>query len=104
MPLLGLGEHNPIGNGYLDLDLLSQILLDTSHLGDKNPPALYTLRVVYGWQFAPRLAVFAGPSWNVLVSDRERAAPSLGFTPALTHEGRDVRVQQWPGGVLGVQL
>lgn len=104
LPMIGFGQHNPLGRGFLDVDLLSYVLLDTDDLERKEPASLHTLRLVYGWQFAPRFAVFAGPTWNVLLSQSDRAAPELGFTPTVSETTDSVRVQQWPGGVIGVQL
>ncbi|MFZ4735240.1 MAG: hypothetical protein ACOYM9_04805, partial [Bradymonadia bacterium] len=104
LPMIGFGQHNPLGPGYLDVDLLSYVLLDTKKMDNERPASLHTLRLVYGWQVAPRFAVFAGPTWNVLLSDVDRAAPDLGFTPGLSETTDSLRIQQWPGGVIGVQL
>ncbi|MCK6575145.1 caspase family protein [Myxococcota bacterium] len=103
LPFLGLGFHNPLGPGALDIDLLTHAMLDTSDFGHE-PPSLHTLRIVYGWQLLSRLAVFAGPTWNAMVSRTEHGTPDLGFTAPLIHRGDEIVVQQWPGAVLGVRM
>jgi hypothetical protein len=104
VPFLGFGVHNPIGNGFLDVDLLSHALLEDVGQRTDGPPTLHTLRLVYGWRFAPHFAVFAGPTWNTLLAKPENGIPDLGFTPTLSNGDADLRVLQWPGAVLGVEI
>jgi len=98
---LGAGLHwNLPGPLYTDLDFL--------HRHDKLQGVpwgtLYmtnTLRGVAGMQLAPRLAIFAGPSWNVLTTTC--GEPQGRRVRTLNREGK-VQTYAWPGLSIGIQL
>lgn len=81
----------------LDLDLLAQALHDDGTSADAG---IGSLRVVAAWRASPWLAVFAGPTANVLVTREDRPDLHLGWK--LRSGATEVRA--WPGFVAGVRL
>ena len=61
------------------------------------------LRFIGGWQLHPSIAVFAGLTLNVSVS-QVRDAPDYGWLSFYDERGDDTQVQIWPGFVVGVQF
>lgn len=103
---LGLGGHVPMGERFfMDFDL------DVHHLADETFADLDQIHlmprvaVTVGWRMVPRLALFAGPSLSVLVSEKTNgAALSLGADRLVRDGGEDgVHVRVWPGFVAGIQ-
>ena len=60
---------------------------------------------MFGWQPLERLAVWGGPTLNVMVDDPEHpvARPGYGWA-SQTYKDEDVRVRMWPGFVAGVRF
>jgi hypothetical protein len=82
----------------LDLDLLAQ----TVHHDTAEPRnVLATARALIAWYASPWMALFAGPTGNVLVSDeRQPYLERLGWK--LGHGSREVR--GWVGFAAGLRL
>jgi hypothetical protein len=98
----GLGAHvTPLESLFVDVDAVAhgELLFDS---GDRND--LYQLRAVVGYRFFRGLAVFAGPTANVLMSGRD--APSgvaPGYATTLTETG-SLRFRFWPGAAVGLEV
>ena len=102
---LGIGGHIPLNRFFVDVDAVG-------HSVGRGPEwfeegwlnLLSSLRLTGGWQLTDMLALTAGPSLNVWVSDREDgSAIPLYDLPLFHHEG-DVNVRIWPGFTVGLQL
>lgn len=80
----------------LDVELVAQLLLY-----DREEPksGIGTLRLLAGFRAARHLAVFAGPSLDVLLSDVERSDVRLGRALALRDHSR-----LWAGFAAGVRI
>jgi hypothetical protein len=97
----GIGGHIPISEAFaLDVDVMHHDL--AAFLATPKLVQLSQARAILAWTIVPRLAVFGGPTLNVLVSnDRRDYNPSpYGAFPAA--DG-DVSVRVWPGITLGVR-
>jgi hypothetical protein len=100
--VLGVGGHvTPAERLYVDFDLLFHVQLVPT---TTSPNQLSEIRAVVGYGFAPRLSVFVGPTFNVLVaSNLSRAdAPGFAWGPAQP-DPSSVAVRMWPGVVAGVE-
>jgi hypothetical protein len=115
----GFGVHIPVTDAvFIDLDMSGWAVTSGLRAGSAIA-GLSKARLMVGWQAAPRVAVFGGPTLNVLV---DRAAgevvplegesnvkvgrverPGYGWV-AYTHESEDVRVRVWPGFVAGMRF
>jgi hypothetical protein len=95
---LGVGTGFDLGARFtLDVDLLAQtIRYDDEEHADNG---LGTLRAIGGWNATPWMALFAGPTLNVLVSDDQH--PDVDF-------GRSIDVREtgrvWAGFVAGLRI
>ncbi len=98
---IGLGAHwNLPGPFFADLDGM----LRGNKLRGVPWGTLYqttTLRGNLGMNLAPRLAIIAGPSWNVLTTTCGQ--PDGRRVQVLSDEGR-VKAYAWPGLSVGIQL
>lgn len=97
----GIGFHVPINGSFaLDFDAMHHDL--AAFLATPKLVQLSQARAILAWTIVPRLAVFGGPTFNVLVSnDRRDYSPSpYGAVPVA--DG-DVSVRVWPGITLGVR-
>jgi hypothetical protein len=116
----GFGVHVPVTKTvFIDLDLsgwgVTSGLRQGAALG-----GLGKARVMAGWQAAPHLAIFGGPTLNVLVdaidpdpiplgNEAEGVRigkverPGYGWV-AYAHSFDDVRVRVWPGFVAGMRF
>lgn len=114
----GFGGHIPAGDKFfIDLDMASYGVTSGLRAG-ANLGALGKLRAMVGWQAAPRVAVFGGPTLNVLVDDLDNPVdrPGYGWVAYSTHqpdvilvddptfERQDIRVRVWPGFVAGIRF
>ena len=91
---------------FLDIDLATSVT--ANGLKFKVPlGVLGQLRVLFGWQPYDRLAVFGGPTLNVmgdrLLDVRDTARPGYGWEGASVHPG-NIRLRIWPGFALGVRF
>jgi hypothetical protein len=102
---IGLGGHIPLNRFFVDVDLLSH----GAYAGpDWNPEGgsdlLSSLRLTGGWQVIDKLAITAGPTLNVWVSEREdgSAVPFYDAFLYQWHGSEHVRI--WPGFTVGLQM
>jgi hypothetical protein len=102
---MGFGGHLPVTDDVgLDADVSGWVV--TSGLRAAPPLAsLGTVRAMVSWQLRPRLAVWGGPTFNVMVERAEDgvARPGYGWV-AGSHEVDDVRIRWWPGFAAGLRF
>ncbi len=99
LPTIGFGGHAPgTGRLFADLDVMSgQLLEGVPGLNLKN-----TGRVVGGLRLFGGLALTAGVSYNVLVT--ETCGPKYAGPGAAVFTPGPVQVRGWPGWMVGVEL
>jgi hypothetical protein len=120
----GFGAHVPVTDKlFIDIDLSGWGV--TSGLRAGAPLAGMTkLRAMVGWQAAPRVAIFGGPTLNALVDrvdpdvaplfddeEEDVRGPNLGRVDRpgygwVSYErvDRGLRLRMWPGFVAGVRF
>ena len=103
---LGLGVHTPIVGQRLwaDVDLLAS---HQSPQGGFNATVseLGVARAMVGLQLTDSLSVLGGPTWSALLTDsRGRVAPPPAPVPVFDAQGDRLRLRQWPGAQVAVQL
>jgi hypothetical protein len=103
---LGIGVHQPIIGDWVwtDLDLVAshQSGLGQLHLGVSE---LGVARAMVGVQLGPKLSVTGGPTWNGLLTvPRAIVAPPPSAFPVVDTQTDALRLRQWPGVQVGVQL
>ncbi|MBL4689598.1 MAG: hypothetical protein JKY37_33735, partial [Nannocystaceae bacterium] len=101
----GLGGHIPLrGPASLDIDLGGYIVF--SGLRPREPASnLAKLRVMFAWEFMPRVTLWGGPTFNVHNDDPRNGKGRPGYSwTAYTRAGRETRVRLWPGFVAGIRL
>jgi len=98
---VGLGAHFDLfGPFYADIDgLLRWNRVYGVDLGTLN--FQQTLRAVGAWQLAPHVAIFGGPSWNLLTTGC--GAPEGRKVQVLDERG-GIHSYAWPGFSLGVRF
>ncbi|RKH03157.1 caspase family protein, partial [Corallococcus sp. CA053C] len=103
---LGVGGHIPLGSRFwVDVDAVgSQVLSTDSPFSSKSNNLLAQARGMLGFQVMPRLAVFAGPTYNAWFTWGEPGFAKLTTLSVKSHSGTDSRVQHWPGFQLGVRI
>jgi hypothetical protein len=97
----GLGVHFPVGERFaLDFDLLHHDLAAFT-----SPAKLVQLsqaRLLLEVELADRMRLFAGPTFNVFVSqDPTDQSPSAFGSTTLTNASSPTRVAVWPGLTVG---
>lgn len=102
---LGLGAHMPLsGRVFLDIDGIGYGLLDLQEPGEQE--TLIQVRAVVGVAVVRRFALYAGPTFNVFLSERI-GAPSLSSPVSYglheSAEGYSLR-SIWPGLTAGLQV
>lgn len=99
---VGIGGHSPIGTAFfLDADLITAY----THAPALGPPSLdilNTARTVIGLSVTDRLAVTAGTSYNLQITDA--CGPKYGGPGTTVFRPGPVQVRGWPGFMVGVQL
>ncbi|RKG56185.1 caspase family protein [Corallococcus sp. AB011P] len=104
---LGLGGHIPLGSRFwVDVDVAaSQVLSTRDPFSSASNNMLTQARAMLGFQVMPRLAVFAGPTYNVAFTWGEPEFAKLTTLPVRSHViNADTRMQRWPGFQVGVRL
>ncbi|RKH02089.1 caspase family protein [Corallococcus carmarthensis] len=104
---LGLGGHIPLGSRFwVDVDVAaSQVLSTRDPFSSKSNNLLSQARAMLGFQVMPRLAVFAGPTYNVAFMWGESEFSKLTTLPVRSHTiDADTHMQRWPGFQMGVRL
>jgi hypothetical protein len=115
----GFGGHIPVTDEiFIDIDVSGWGVTSGLRAGSKLG-GLSKARLMVGWQAAPHVAIFGGPTFNVL-TDRAEAPdvpvrggkgvsaghverPGYGWVAYERTDG-DVRVRMWPGFVAGVRF
>lgn len=117
---LGFGGHIPVDEKiFVDLDASAWLVTSGLRSG-ANVGAMSKLRAMVGWQAAPHLALFGGPTLNALVDDLDRPVDRPGYgwvawssqagprpvdlPPDPTFDHARVRVRVWPGFVVGLRF
>jgi hypothetical protein len=102
---IGLGGHIPLNRFFVDIDLLSHGAYGGP---DWHPEGgsdlLSSLRLTGGWQVTDMLAITAGPTLNVWVSEREDGSAVPFYDAPLYHWHGSENVRIWPGLTIGLQL
>jgi hypothetical protein len=102
---IGLGGHIPLNRFFVDIDVLSHgVFSGPDWFPEGGSDLLSSLRLTGGWQVTDYLAITAGPTLNVWVSDREDGAAVPFYDAPLYqwHGSENVRI--WPGFTVGLQL
>jgi hypothetical protein len=98
---LGLGAHvTPAEKLYVDIDVIAQLQLDFFRSGDA--PRVYEARAVVGYKVLPQLALFAGPTFNVLAEATGARGGAPDYATDLADTSRN-SYRSWPGIALGVE-
>lgn len=103
---VGMGLHQPVigERVWADLDLVAshQSGLGQLHLGVSE---LGVARAMVGLQLNPRLSVTAGPTWSALLTaPRATVVAPPAPVPVVDTQTDQLRLRQWPGAQVGVQL
>jgi hypothetical protein len=104
---LGLGGHIPLGSRFwVDVDLAgSQMLSTRKPFSGDTANLLAQTRAMLGFQLMPRLAVFAGPTYNAWITWGQPEFAKLTTLSVRSHAfNTTARVQHWPGFQVGVRL
>jgi len=102
---LGIGGHVPINRLFVDVDLLSHgVWTGPDWFPEGGSDLLSSLRLTGGWQVTDRLAVTAGPTLNVWVSDREDGSQVPFYDAPLYKWDGSEHVRIWLGFSVGLQL
>lgn len=101
----GIGGHIPGERFFIDLDAVGSSL-HSERLFSHSEDLLTQLRVVGGWQVAPRFAIIAGVTGNTLIAREGARWDDLGTGSRVEWErlSGDTRVRVWPGVLLGIQI
>ncbi|MGH1346228.1 MAG: caspase family protein [Nannocystales bacterium] len=101
----GFGGHIPVGNSAaIDIDLGGySTFTDRSFQGHIG--GLTKARLMFAWSFAPRLTVWGGPTFNVVIEeDDDRPRLGYGWTAWSKNNTSGGRVALWPGFVGGLRF
>ncbi len=99
--ILGLGGHVPVADRwFIDTDALAE-WLPTSDDSTSYSQIAHA-RAILGYRILPELAVFAGPSYNVLLREAGSDFDEPGYARR-SGKSEEPEVQLWPGLVVGVQ-
>ncbi|MBX7082108.1 MAG: caspase family protein [Nannocystaceae bacterium] len=102
---LVFGGHVPIAKGaFVDIDLVSYAILEGMKV-TKRPGAVEQIRMLFGWQFKPRLTLYGGPTVSVFVHHVRDglARPGYGWSVYDRVDG-PTAVSLWPGFVAGLRF
>ena len=99
---MGIGIHIPSGSTYINIEALS-FHVNEDEWWTEDLQSINKLRLIGGWEVNPSLAVFAGLTLNVIVSDVNNGNHS-DWASFLDHDGSGTWVRIRPGVVAGVQF
>jgi hypothetical protein len=105
---LGVGAHmTPSKKLFVDLDLIDELELvfrasSTTTNYYQATTNVYQARVVVGYKLLPQVALFAGPTYNVLVAAPTAPAGAPGYAADLADSSSTI-VRGWPSVALGVE-
>lgn len=93
---------------WLDADIGSQVIVMNKPF--RGNPSLHQVRLLGRWQLKERLALFAGPTFNVLTHwdiddnpDQADRRPGYDYN-VYRYDGGHVGVMLWPGFAAGAQF
>ncbi|MCX6841055.1 MAG: hypothetical protein NTX53_02045 [candidate division WOR-3 bacterium] len=102
---LGIGGHIPLNRFFVDIDLLSHgVWTGPDWFPEGGSDLLSSLRLTGGWQVTDMLAITAGPTLNVWVSEREDGSSVPFYDAPLYQWHGSEHVRIWPGLTMGLQL
>jgi hypothetical protein len=102
---IGLGGHIPMKRFFVDIDLLSHgVFLGPDWFPEGGSDLLSSLRATAGWQVMRGLAITAGPTVCVWVSDHEPGTNVPIYGAPFSHWYGSENVCIWPGLTVGLQL
>jgi hypothetical protein len=102
---IGLGGHIPMKRFFVDIDLLSHgVFLGPDWFPEGGSDLLSSLRATAGWQVMRGLAITAGPTVCVWVSDHEPGTNVPIYGTPFCHWYGSENVCIWPGFTVGLQL
>ncbi|MCP4676844.1 MAG: caspase family protein [Deltaproteobacteria bacterium] len=101
--IAGLGGHFDFDPIWLEIDIVTHWLhrnFDWSSSGTMD--SVHKLRPTVGWRFADQISVFAGPTVNVLLSDKR----SVSYLPIIQSESvtNDIELKLSVGFIAGLQF
>lgn len=102
---MGYGAHIPVTERVgIDGDLSGWVVTEGLRT-DLGAAAMGKLRAMVAWQIRPRIAVWGGPTLNVMVNHRSivMPRPGYGWVSGGTTED-EVRVRWWPGFAAGLRF
>ncbi|MCX4243814.1 LA_2272 family surface repeat-containing protein [Paraliomyxa miuraensis] len=103
---MGFGAHLPVNDDVgIDGDLSGWVV--TSGLRAAPPLAnLAMLRAMLSWQLRPHLAVWGGPTVNVMVDRTDDGVPRPGYrwVAGSSYEVEGFRIRWWPGFAAGLRF
>ena len=97
----GLGWHQPAGDFFVDTELLGSTFYFRPFTSENH--ILASLRVVGGWQIAPRFALTAGLTLNVLTAWNGTDI-DLALGPQYVYQSGQTTVRVFPGLTFGLQI
>ena len=102
---LGIGGHIPLKRFFVDIDVLSHgVYTGPDWSPEGGSDLLSSLRLTGGWQVTDMLAVTAGPTVSVWVSEREDGSAVPFYDAPLYKWNGSEHVRIWPGFTVGLQL
>jgi hypothetical protein len=102
---IGLGGHIPLNRFFVDIDVLSHgVYSGPDWFPEGGSDLLSSLRLTGGWQVTDYLAVTAGPTVSVWVSEREDGSAVPFYDAPLYQWHGSQHVRMWPGFTVGLQL
>jgi hypothetical protein len=98
---LGLGAHVTLSERlFADLDLVSH----TEILPKSDWQSIEQVRLVIGVEIMKKVALFGGPTFNVLYARNKAQSDAAPSYSALLRETSTAAVRAWPGAVLGAEF
>jgi hypothetical protein len=104
----GLGWHLPLNQFFMNFEVMYGSIRRGFSFREWENTRLSRLRVIGGWQVIPKLAITAGPTINVYVSE-DRGGSDLPMFDATIYskdadDPDDWYVRIWPGFTVGIQI
>ncbi len=102
---LGMGGHIPFSPFFLDIAGTGYNVYSSPHwINQDRLNLLSRLDFTGGWQVSDNLAVIAGPTMSVWVSDQEDGSAIPLYDAPLYKSAGHTHVRIWPGFTVGIQL
>jgi len=102
---VGFGGHIPVrGPASIDVDV-AMFTVFSGLKFDAPMSSLAKLRLMFSWEFMPRLSVYGGPTFNVGMDDPTDGQRRPGYQwVGYTHASTNSRVRLWPGALVGLRF